>query len=59
MFLYLFGLFITPTDPNDGPILTNYTSYDVFPHNDVPFEGFFDAPPHLGVKSPKKTPKGA
>jgi len=29
------------------------TSYKVFPPNNVPFGGFVDMPPHLGVKSPK------
>ena len=36
-----------------GPILTIYTSYDVFPPKDVPFGGLVHAAPHMGVKSPK------
>ena len=38
-----------------GPILTIYTSYDVFPPKDVPFGGLVHTAPHFGVKSPKKT----
>ena len=36
-----------------GPILTIYTSYDVFPPKDVPFGGLVHTAPILGVKCPK------
>ena len=36
-----------------GPILTIYTSYDVFPPKDVPFGVSFTLLPILGAKSPK------
>ena len=42
-----------------GRILTIYTSYDVFPHNEVPFWGPVDTVPHIGVKIQKKTILGA
>jgi len=48
-FLSLFGLFVTCTSRTGGPILTIYTSYDSFPPKAVPFGGFVDIPPHLGV----------
>ena len=35
-----------------GPILTIYTSYDVFPPKDVPFGGLVHTAPHLGGKNP-------
>jgi len=38
----------TRTGGSDGPILTIYSSYDVFPRKDVPFVGCIDLPPHLG-----------
>ena len=57
MFLSLsfFGLMGKHTGQTGGPILTIYTSYDVFPCKDVPFggSGSVDIPPHLGVKYPK------
>ena len=36
-----------------GPILTIYTSYDVFPPKDVPFGGLVYTAPHFGGKIPK------
>jgi len=36
-----------------GPILTIYTSYDVFPPKDVPFGVSFTLLSILGVKSPQ------
>ena len=38
-----------------GPILTIYTSYDVFPAKDVPFGGLVHIAPHFGGKIPPKT----
>ena len=37
-----------------GPILTIYTSYDVFPPKDVPFGSIVHAAPHFGGKIPPK-----
>ena len=37
-----------------GPILTIYTSYDVFPPKDVPFGGLVCSAPHFGGKIKKK-----
>ena len=37
-----------------GPILTIYTSYDVFPPKDVPFGGLVQTAPHFGGKIPQK-----
>ena len=37
-----------------GPILTIYTSYDVFPPKDVPFGGVVHTAPHFGGKIPPK-----
>jgi len=45
---FLFGLFITRKGRTGGPLLTIYTSYDVFLPTDVPFGRFIDMPPHLG-----------
>jgi len=42
-----------------GPILTIYTSYDVFPPKDVPFWVSFILLPILGVKSHKTSILGA
>ena len=42
--LSFFGLFVTRTGRTGGPILTIYTSYDVYLPKDVPFEGFVDTP---------------
>jgi len=33
-----------------GPILTIYTSSEVFPHKEVPFGGHDETAPHLGCK---------
>jgi len=38
----------------DGPILTIYTSYDVFPTMDAPFGRFVCMPPHSGSNTPKR-----
>jgi len=39
-FVFLFfGFLVTRTGHASGPILTIYTSYDVFPRKDVPFGG--------------------
>jgi len=54
--LSFFGLFVTRTGRTGGPILTIYTSYDVFLPNDVPFGGPVDVPPRLGCQIPPKTP---
>ena len=54
-FSFFLGLFMR-TDRTGGPILTIYTSYDVFPPKDVPFGGFVDMPPHFGVISSTRTP---
>jgi len=43
-----FGLFVTRTGRTGGPILTIYTSCDVFLPKDVPFEAFVYMPPNLG-----------
>ena len=37
-----------------GPILTIYTSYDVFSPKDVPFGGLVHTAPHFGGKIPQK-----
>ena len=37
-----------------GPILTIYTSYDVFPRKEVPFGGLDEIAPHLGGQIPQK-----
>ena len=37
-----------------GPILTIYTSYDVFPPKKVPFGGLVHTAPHFGGKIPPK-----
>ena len=37
-----------------GPILTIYTSYDVFPPKDVPFGGLVHTALHFGGKIPQK-----
>jgi len=44
---FIFGLLVTRTGHTGGPILTTYTSHDVFPFKDVPFSGFVDMPSHL------------
>ena len=36
-----------------GPILTIYTSYDVFLRKEVPFGGLDETAPHLGGQIPK------
>jgi len=42
-----FGLFITCTGRTVGPILTIYTSHDIFPCKNMPFGGSVNIPPHL------------
>jgi len=42
------------TGRTSGPILTIYTSYDVFPCKDVPFWGSVDISPHLGGQIAKE-----
>jgi len=49
---FFFGLIITRTGRTSGPILTIYSSYDVFPRKDVPFGDFVDITPHFGVQGP-------
>ena len=39
-----------------GPILTIYTSYDMFPPQDVPFGGLIRTAPHFGGTISQKTP---
>jgi len=39
--------------PTSGLILTICTSYDVFPHNEVPCGNHVNTAPNFGVKSPK------
>ena len=56
--LSFFGLFVTRTGRTDGPILTIYTSHDVFLPKDVPFGGFVDMPSHLGGQIPPKNNLG-
>ena len=41
-----------------GPILTIYTSYDVFPPKDVPFGGLIHTAPHFGGKIPQNPYSG-
>ena len=53
-FFVFFGLFVTHTGRTGGPILTIYTSYDVFLPKDVPFGGVVDVPPHFGGQIPQK-----
>ena len=48
-----FYFFVTRTGHTSGPILTIYTSYDVFPRKNVPFGGCVILLPIYGVKSPK------
>jgi len=55
-FFVFFGLFVTRTGRTGGPILTIYTSYDVFLPKNVPFGGLVDVPPHLGGQIAPKTP---
>ena len=43
-----FALFFSRRARTRGPILTIYTSYDVFPPKDVPFGGFVHTAPHFG-----------
>jgi len=42
------------TSRTGKPILTIYTSYDVFLPKDVLFGGFVDMPPDLGGQIPQK-----
>jgi len=53
-FSFFFGLFVKHTGRTGWPILTIYTSYDVFPPSDVPFGDSVDMPPHLVGKIPPK-----
>jgi len=46
--LFCVYLFDTNTGHTSGPILTIYTSYDVFSCKDVPFGGSVDISPHWG-----------
>ena len=52
-FLFFALFFGSRPARKSGPILTIYTSYDVFPPKDVPFGGLVHTAPHFGVKSPK------
>jgi len=53
-FLKFFALFFgSRRARKSGPILTIYTSYDVFPPKDVPFGGLVHTAPHFG-KIPQK-----
>jgi len=48
-FLIFFALFFgLRRASKSGPILTIYTSYDVFPPKDVPFGGLVHTAPHFG-----------
>ena len=54
-FLIFFALFFgSRRARKSGPILTIYTSYDVFPSKDVPFGGLVHTAPHFGGKIPQK-----
>ena len=57
--LPFWNLFVTRTGHTSGPILTIYTSYNVFPRNDAPFGGVLTSFPiyDLGV-NPQKNKKG-
>ena len=59
--LVLFTLFLGSRPARTGgPILTIYTSYDVFLRKEVPFGGLDEIAPHLGGQIPqKKTILGA
>jgi len=58
--LSFFGLFVTRTGRTGGPILTIYTSYDVFLPKDVPFWGFrWYASPFMGSNPPTPPILGA
>jgi len=51
-FLFCFTLYFgSRRDRTVRPILTVYTSYDVFPRKEVPFGGRRENVAHLGVKS--------
>jgi len=52
--LSFFGFLVTRTGCTSGPILTIYTSYDVFPRKDVPFGGCIDTAPHFGSQITQK-----
>jgi len=58
-FFVFFCLFVTRTGRTGGPILTIYTSYDVFLPKDVPFGGLVDTAPHLGgqIKTGTQLPR--
>jgi len=50
---------VTCTGRTSGPILTIYTSYDVFPRKDVSFGGLVDITPYLWVQRPKNSKRWA
>ena len=59
-YFYFFALFFgSRRARTSGPILTIYTTYNVFPPKDVPFGGLVHTAPHFGVKSPKNPYFGA
>ena len=59
-FLIFFALFFgSRRARRSGPILTIYTSHDVFPPKDVPFGVAFILLPIFGVKYPKNSILGA
>jgi len=53
-FVFLFGFLVMCTGCTSGPILTIYTSCNVFPCDDVPFESCIDTAPHLVVQIAQK-----
>ena len=54
-FKFFFALFFGSRRARTrGPILTIYTSYDVFPPKDVPFGGLVHTASHFGGKIPQK-----
>jgi len=54
LFWFLLSLLVTLTGRTSSLILTTYTSYDVFPHKDVPFGGCIDTAPYLGSQIAQK-----
>ena len=55
---YTFFYFILRLAPSTrGPILTIYTSYDVFPPKYVPFGGLVHTAPHFGGTNPPLAPR--
>ena len=60
IFYFFFALFFGSRQARkSGPILTIYTSYDVFPPKDVPFGGLVYTAPNFGGKIPKTLILGA